>query len=358
MLASFSATVAMFALLLLLVRLIDLQRFIAETNGSVMALIGLVGLLAPQYLALAIPVGVLVGAASTFRRFELGGELAALRAAGVSNIRMLRAPLALAVVGAALVLLLAGFLQPLAAYQFDMRKHEMTHGSDGVSVRAGQLTRLDEDVAVRAGGARAGGTELHDIIILMGAAGALSRVVTAERGSLSPGRLRLYDGSIFLLSSGGQRSAFSTFDLPIRAPRIPEFRPRGNHERELTFLELARAARFSDPGDRRAAWSGMARRTAQVLVNLLLPFLGLAAGGLVPRSARSVPLVCAIAAFILYNELSLFAERLGFSGQADSIFAQAAFLSVFAMGVAAAYLNGWRLPAPKQLCALRGAARA
>lgn len=345
--APFFATLGVFMCLLLLIRMAELLNYVITEGGSIGTLAQLLAYLVPQYLALALPVGLLAGVILTFRRLALGGEWDAMLAGGVSTWRLLRAPGLFAGVVGALVLLVAGFLQPLGLYHYEKLKFELEHGSDGLSIAAGEFKNIGEGLVVRARESRRGGTDLRGVFIsIRDEAGSV--VIAAARARLEPGRAILEEGRLIRLGGKPQTASFRTYEIPINLPQAPAFRARGNHERELLLTELL-------SGDSRveanATSAGIARRAAQTAAVLLLPLLGMGLARPRPRKKGGEGLFIGLALYLIYNELSLFAERLGFSGQAPSAPVQAAFLLLFAVAAVALFARvavgpSWRLRLP------------
>jgi lipopolysaccharide export system permease protein len=177
---------------------------------------------------------------------------------------------------------------------------------------------------------------------------------------------RLFDGSVSHIDerTGISRSAgFEVTEIPINLKPPPDFRfrgldPRGvTLEREMTLPELLRTA--FDPATapliKHQAEAGLYRRAAQTLVLFLLPLLALPLARPPLRTVSSTGVVVGIALFIIYNELSLFGERLGASGQVAPLAAQAPSFLCFAavsLGLYLTYALRPGEPALSQLSAL------
>lgn len=343
----FAATLGVFMCLLLLIRMADLLNYVIAEGGSPAKLALLLAFLVPQYLALALPVGLLTGVILAFRRLAVGGEWDAMLAGGISTLRLLRAPCLFACAVSALVLLVAGFLQPLSVYGYEKLKFELEQGSGGVSVVTGEFKQIGDGLVIRARESRRGGTDLRGVFIsIRDEVGSV--VITAARARLEPGRVILEEGRIIRLRGAPEAASFRTYEMPIVMPEAPVFRARGTHERELLLSELLGG---DSRVDENAASAGIARRAAQAAVVWLLPLAGMGLARPPPRKKGGEGLFIGLGMFLVYNELSLFGERLGFSGQAPSLQVQAAFLLLFA-GAAVTLLARvamgprWRLRLP------------
>src|SRR5580693_5880116 len=82
------ATLAISAMLLLVVRMVELFGLLIDEGGTVTTIFEVLSQLVPQYLALGIPVGLLMGVLLTFRQLTLARELDAMLGSGVSYLRL------------------------------------------------------------------------------------------------------------------------------------------------------------------------------------------------------------------------------------------------------------------------------
>jgi lipopolysaccharide export system permease protein len=345
--APFAVTLGVFMCLLLLIRMADLLNYVIAEGGSAVTLAELLAYLVPQYLTLALPVGLLAGVILGFRRLALDGEWDAMLAGGVSTLRLLRAPGLFAFAVSVLVFLVSGFLQPLALYHYEKLKFELEHGSGGLSVAAGEFKQIGDGLVIRARESRRGGMDLRGVFIsIRDKTGSV--VVAAARARLEPGKAILEEGRLIRLGGKPETASFRTYEIPIIMPQGPAFRGRGNHERELLVPELLRG---DNRVEEKAASAGLARRAAQTVSVLLLPLVGMGLARPPSRKKGGEGLFIGLSLYLVYNELSLFGERLGFSGQAPSIAVQAALFLLFA-GVAVALFTRvavavrWRLSLP------------
>jgi len=165
-------------------------------------------------------------------------------------------------------------------------------------------------------------------------------VFSAQRAELVSGgsdysvTIRLHDGDIVHVNPArgdGRRASFATYDVPLSMPAVPAFRARGIHERELTLPELLRAIeRPAGAVTKAQAEAGLYRRAAQVAVLFFLPLLAVSQARPPARSASGFGLVLGVGIVIVYNEFSLFGERLGFTARVEPLPAQAASFVPFA----------------------------
>ena len=336
-----AATLLISAMLLLLVRMAELFDLVVNEGGDGETVLRVLANLTPQYLALGIPLGLLMGVLLAFRRLAVMNELDAMLGMGISQLRLLKVPMLFAAGLAVLTLGVVGFVQPHAVYDHEKLLFDLNNGGLGVSVRVGEFTHLGDKLVVRAEKSRRGGRVLGGVFASTTDAAGRLVVISAARGELRASDdgqsmvARLFDGTVVDIDpeSGANHTAgFSTYEIPVNLPAPPVFRLRGAGERELTLAELAHV--ISDPAahavSKQHVSAGLYRRAAQILVLFLLPLLAAPLARPPLRSTSGLGVFLGLAGFIIYNELSLFGERLGSSGQVAPLAAQATPFLVFA----------------------------
>lgn len=355
MLVPLVSTLVVSAMLLLLVRMAALFDLVITEGGTGLTVLRVLANLAPQYLSLGIPLGLLMGVLLAFRRLSLLSELDAMFGMGVSTLRLLKVPMLAAAILATVTVVMVGYVQPLSAYDHEKLLFNLNNGGLGVTVRVGAFNRLGDHLMVRAQSSRNGGRDIEGIFAVATDTPQSMVVFSAARGELVTADdgetmiARLFNGSISHIDegAGASRSAgFEVYELPINLKPPPDFRFRGADprgvtlEREMTLPELLRTA-FDPTADafiKRQAEAGLYRRAAQTLVLFLLPLLALPLARPPLRTVNSNGVIIGITLFIIYNELSLFGERLGASGQVEPLPAQAASFLCFAAFSVALYL--------------------
>jgi len=359
-----AATLAVSAMLLLLVRMAELFDLVIAEGGSGATVLRVLANLAPQYLALGIPLGLLMGVLLAFRRLSLQSELDALLGTGISCARLLRVPMLMAAVLAPLTLMVVGFVQPRSVYDQQKLMFDLGNGGFGVSIRVGEFNTLGDGLVVRADKSRRGGRELEGIFAVSTAADGRMKVFSAARAELQPGEggatvARLLEGTIADVdprTGASDAAAFDVYEIPVNLPPVPIFRARGDSEREMTLSELWTLAKdpTASPADMQHAEAGLYRRAAQTLVLFLLPLLAIPLARPPMRTTSGLGVFLGVAGFIIYNELSLFGERLGMSGQMAALPAQAVSFAGFAAVSVGLFLIFARSPGEPPLSRIAG----
>ena len=98
------------AMLLVLDKMLRLFQYVVDAGGPVSVVWRMLANLLPEYLALGIPIGLMLGILLAVRKLALSSELDALRGIGVGYGRLLRVPYAYAIPLAILNLFIVGYL--------------------------------------------------------------------------------------------------------------------------------------------------------------------------------------------------------------------------------------------------------
>ncbi|AQS86595.1 MAG: LptF/LptG family permease [Acetobacter aceti] len=259
----FVIAVSVVLIALLLERLLVLLNILASEASPFFTLLRLLADLMPHYLGLAMPAALCVSVFTVIRRMSEGDEIDALMSSGVSLVRICR-PFALT--GAAiglLSILLYGYIQPHARYQFREGFYFASHAGWAPVLQSGMFAEPSPRLMLTADHVSHGGSQLSGVFIRDLSEGK-ERDITAQTGTLRTDTVKgevqveLFNGSILTIRTGVQPTV-TTFDhaerLISRSSKVT-FRNRGDDERELTSRELARkidavrhAAREEPPQD-------------------------------------------------------------------------------------------------------------
>ena len=128
-------TLILASMLLILDQMLRLFQYVVDAGGPVSVVWRMLANLLPEYLALGIPIGLMLGILLAFRKLALSSELDALRGIGVGYGRLLRVPFAYAIPLAIINLAIVGYIQPYAEYRFKNLNFEL---------KSGRARRLDQ----------------------------------------------------------------------------------------------------------------------------------------------------------------------------------------------------------------------
>ena len=325
-------TFVLAAMLLLLDRMLKLFDFVVSEGGPVAIVFRMLANLLPEYMGLAIPLGLTLGVLLAFRKLALSSELDSLRAVGLGYGRLLRVPYLYAIVLMCLNFFIVGFVQPRSQYAYQSLRYELSSGALGAQIKVGEFTNLGRRMTLRVERSERGGTDLHGVFLYLAQRDGRTVTATAARGTflatddpdtillrLSNGRL-VHDAPTYLVP---RVLSFTQQDIPIDLPTIEQFRGRGDGTKELTIPELLE--RGQNPGApprlRNAAMANFYFRMVEVLMMLVVPLFSVALAVPPKRSTSGLGIFVAIVFVVTYHKVNQSMESLGARGTVDPLIA-------------------------------------
>ncbi len=334
------STLLISAMLLVLDRMLRLFDFVATEGGPVSVVWRMLANLLPEYLGLGIPIGLMLGVLLAFRRLATTSELDVLRAVGISYTRMLKVPMMYAIALAILNLVIVGYVQPWARYNYEQLRFELRSGALGASIKVGEFTNFGSAMTLRIESSQEEGRQLSGIFVQMNTKeGPLA--VTAEQGQFlrsdDPNTIifRLTNGTLVHRDKSSPVPRVLTFDvhnLPIPLPRYEQFRARGDKSLERTLPELAIIGKSPQASDEQRDTSRAAFhfRLAEVVSMFLLPMLAAALGIPPKRSTSALGVFLSIVMIVTYHKVNEYAQAIGSLGRIDPIIALWVPFAIFA----------------------------
>ena len=318
-------TLILAAMLLVLDKMLRLFDFVVTAGGPVSVVWRMLANLLPEYLALGIPIGLLLGILLAFRKLALSSELDALRGIGVGFGRLLRVPYAYAISLMALNLAIVGYVEPYSDYRYEGLRFDLTSGALGASIKVGEFNRLGKRLTLRIEESEEQGMRLRGIFVQVDDLSGMSAAATAEAGRFlstdDPDTIlfRLRNGRLVQQSPkfpAPRTLSFESYDLPISLPRVDRFRSRGHEHDELTLNELfdeAYGGRATGR-DRLAAEANFHFRLVEVVMMLMLPLLAVALAVPPKRSSSAVGIFVGIVIIVAYHKVNQYAAAAAGSG--------------------------------------------
>jgi lipopolysaccharide export system permease protein len=326
------STLLIAAMLLILDRMVRLFEFVTTEGGPISAVWRMLANLLPEYLGLAVPIGLMLGILLAFRRLATSSELDVLRAVGMSYTRLLRVPFMYTVVLAAVNFGIVGFVQPWARYNYEQLRFELRTGALGASIKVGEFTKFGPRMTLRIEDSKEEGRELSGIFVHMVTKDNSWYSVSAQHGTFL--RTDNPDEIVFHLTNGTliQKDkaspvprvlTFSTHNLPIPLPKYEQFRVRGGRNLELTLPELAIIGGnpASKPEMRDTSRAAFHYRLAEVISMFLLPFLAVALGIPPKRSTSALGVFLSIVMIVTYHKINEYGQAFGGLGRVDPLIA-------------------------------------
>jgi len=325
------STLVIFAMLLVLDRMLRLFDFVATEGGPVSVVWRMLANLLPEYLGLGIPVGLMLGVLLAFRRLATSSELDVMRAVGVSYTRLLRVPYMYAIGLAIVNLLIVGYIQPDARYNYEKLRFELRTGALGASIKVGEFTQFGAKRTIRIEESHEEGRKLSGIFVHTTDDKGGSFAVTADSGKFlatdNPDviNFRLTNGILVRNKPGVPTPSvlsFTLYDIPINLPKLEDFRqPTGRLELTLPKLVQMGGDRNASELDRDSSRAALHFRLTQVAAMFLLPLLALALGVPPKRSTSALGVFLSIVMIVTYFKVNQYAQGVGALGRVDPFFA-------------------------------------
>jgi len=325
-------TFVLAAMLLLLDRMLKLFDFVVSEGGPVAIVFRMLANLLPEYMGLAIPLGLTLGVLLAFRKLALSSELDSLRAVGLGYGRLLRVPYLYAIALLCLNFFIVGFVQPRSQYAYQSLRYELSSGALGAQIKVGEFTNLGRRMTLRVERSENGGTDLHGVFLYLAQRDGRTVTATAARGTflatddpdtillrLSSGRL-VHDAPSYRVP---RVLSFTQQDIPIDLPTIEQFRGRGDGTKELTITELWERGHNQavEPRLRNAAMANFWFRMVEVLMMLVVPLFSVALAVPPKRSTSGLGIFVAIVFVVTYHKVNQSMESLGARGTVDPLIA-------------------------------------
>jgi lipopolysaccharide export system permease protein len=244
------------AALLFLTQLLLMTQILARADilfgASVTALdiAGVAAALLPHLLGFVMPVAFLLGAIVGVGRLAEDREVMAMGAAGLSPVRLVRVPLAIGVVVAAVGLWFSTSIEPAGLREARLRFNELIKRNLTANVRPG--TFFDEIPGYTVFAARVGPEGWGDVLISDRSDPAAPMLALARRGKLEPVgseeemRLVLEQGEVHREDPGGEeyvRATFRVAGLSLGVgTALTDRNALSGSTKELTQAELATLA--------------------------------------------------------------------------------------------------------------------
>jgi len=322
-------TLLLAAMLLVLDKIVRLFDYVIDAGGPVSVVWRMLANLLPEYFALGIPIGLLLGILLAFRKLALSSELDALRGIGVGYGRLLRVPYMFAVGLLLLNVAIVGWIEPYSRYRYEGLRFDLRSGALGAAIKVGEFNTMGKRMTLRIERSEEKGTRLGGIFTAVEDKKGMRVAASAESGQFlstdDPDTIifRLKNGRLVQDSpkfTTPRTLAFDSYDLPINLPSIDPFRGRGSDREELNLLEISARA-YGDASTKVSRQANLAARAnlhyrfVEVIMMLMLPLLAVALAVPPKRSSSGLGIFVAIVMVVTYHKINQYAESAGAQGR-------------------------------------------
>ncbi len=336
--------------------LLFVMQFLRGTDvllGSSVTLVDigrLLAYLAPHFLVMALPIAFLLAILLGLGRLGEDRELTALQALGIGPVRLLAAPLGIAVVLSALMLVLTSTAQPWGLSGLKVLVSEVIRKNAVGDVKSGVFYEDLSDLTLYAEQVSSDG-KWTNVLLHDDREANSPLLVLAHRGQVGAStggevlRFALEEGEVHRSAGRGEEAynviRFDQAEISVGIGASMGKRGRFSYSREeLTPAELMEAAREADArgADSRTFRMALHSRVGNALAPIAFALLGtpLAMGR--RQSGRAWGYLLTLGGYVLYYLLSRVFEQLGQYGQMPAALAgQMGNLVFITVGLVAMY---------------------
>lgn len=372
----------LFTFFLFIERIYDLTDLVVAKGVPLHLVLQLLAFALPSFLALTLPMALLVAVLVAGGRLAGDLEIVAFKAAGVSLARLFRPVLAASVVVAAASAACTLVLGPLANQEFSRQLFRILQTRAVTGLQERVFNASFGDVVIYVEDVSASQVALGGVLVSDERDPRLSRIIAAREGRVLTDErnrritLRLLNGAVHEAdvvpaappgtteaAAGGAAgparyrfTSFSVYDMSLSLDAALKGPLRGEKpERDLLFGELRRRA--DDPAlDRRTRAAFLAewhKRLATPVATLVFALVGFPLAVRSHRGGRAIALIASLGIFLAYylvlSSLESTAVKTGLIAPGIAVWAPNALFGVIGAALFLGTAREWQPPA------LRGA---
>jgi LPS export ABC transporter permease LptF/LPS export ABC transporter permease LptG len=317
-----------FTFLLLIDRIFDLVDLIINKGVPVLFVLQLLLYICPAILVLTIPIGFLLAILVAFGRLSADMEIVAMKACGVSPLRLLRPVLVFGVVAA----LLTGYLMieavPRANYAFKSLVFDIVRTQATVGLKERVFNDTFGSFIIYVDEIAADQVALRNVFVSDERKPEEQRLITARQGRLISDEvsrrvtLRLLDGSVHEMSPQSPNKyrevRFRLYDitLVLENPLVQQGdAPKGDREMSLAELRRATAQSIALKGNPNPYLVELHKKFAIPAACLVFSVLGVPLGIRAHRGGRWGAFVALLPIVLFYYVALTLGENLGDTGR-------------------------------------------
>jgi LPS export ABC transporter permease LptF/LPS export ABC transporter permease LptG len=322
----FAIGVAVFTFFLVIDRIFQLTDLVITKNVPFALVMPLLAYMLPGFLALTLPMAMLVAVLLVGGRLAGDLEVAALKASGVSPLRLFRAFLAVGVVVTLLISWLTLMVGPWSSGAFQRQLFRILQSRASTGIKERTFSATFSQFVVYVDEVSPSQVRLKGLLVSDERNPEQSRIIVAREGRMLSDEstrritLRFLDGSISESDVGDRRrfrqTYFSLYDmtLPVDAP-IAAVAREEKPEKQMPMRQLlAEAQRLRNEGQPSAPYYvELHKRFALPVAALVFTLVGFPLGIRSHRGGRAAALALSfgivVGYYILYNAMEGFALR-------------------------------------------------
>jgi len=311
---------------------LDKFLFIAENiinrGVSILEVFLIMIYISPSYLALTVPISVLVASVATFNQFSASNEWVAMKSCHLSFMQTMRPVFIFSIFTYIVAVVIMVYALPWGNYAYKQKTYEIIKNRVDINIKPNILNYDFKDLVILAK-KREKKFQFKDILLADTTQSKSPKIITANQAIILPNieslkiRLELTSGTIHELGdklSEYQTINFDTYELNLSLPDTAQLEKEalvGHRELSINLL-LKQIKDFENKGlPTFAAKVELSKKFAIPFTCLLFGLLGAPLGIHSSRGGKSGSFATSVMVILLYYMGLIFAQNMGKSGQIE-----------------------------------------
>jgi len=324
----FLITVGTLTTVLYLDKFLFIAENIVNRGVSILEVFLIMLYISPSYLALTVPISVLVASVATFNQFSASNEWVAMKSCHLSFMQTMRPVLIFSIFTYIVAVIIMVYALPWGNYAYKQKTYEIIKNRADINIKPNILNYDFKDLVILAK-KREKKFQFRDILLADTTQSKSPKIITANQAIILPNieslkiRLELTSGTIHELGdklSEYQTINFDTYELNLSLPDTAQLEKEalvGHRELSINLL-LKQIKDFENKGlPTFAAKVELSKKFAIPFTCLLFGLLGAPLGIHSSRGGKSGSFATSIMVILLYYMGIIFAQNMGKSGQVE-----------------------------------------
>ena len=324
----FLITVGALTTVLYLDKFLFIAENIVNRGVSILEVFLIMIYISPSYLALTVPISVLVASVATFNQFSASNEWVAMKSCHLSFMQTMRPVLIFSIFTYLVAVIIMVYALPWGNFAYKQKTYEIIKNRADINIKSNILNYDFKDLVILAK-KREKKFQFRDILIADTTQSKSPKIITANQAIILPNieslkiRLELTNGTIHELGdklSEYQTINFDTYELNLSLPDTAQLEKEalvGHRELSINLL-LKQIKDFENKGlPTFAAKVELSKKFAIPFTCLLFGLLGAPLGIHSSRGGKSGSFATSVMVILLYYMGLIFAQNMGKSGQVE-----------------------------------------
>ena len=324
----FLITVGALTTVLYLDKFLFIAENIVNRGVSILEVFLIMIYISPSYLALTVPISVLVASVATFNQFSASNEWVAMKSCHLSFMQTMRPVFIFSIFTYIVAVIIMLYALPWGNFAYKQKTYEIIKNRADINIKPNILNYDFKDLVILAK-KREKKFQFRDILLADTTQSKSPKIITANQAIILPNieslkiRLELTSGTIHELGdklSEYQTINFDTYELNLSLPDTAQLEKEalvGHRELSINLL-LKQIKDFENKGlPTFAAKVELSKKFAIPFTCLLFGLLGAPLGIYSSRGGKSGSFATSIMVILLYYMGLIFAQNMGKSGQIE-----------------------------------------